>query len=101
MASTDVRLKWVILLFFIHCFVASIVLLLPVFNPCFVMQYLESFLVLQSSCRGREGWLLYLDCLHGAVGVLSSSSLCNGFVCCVIVTFPVIITYFFVKSTFI
>ena len=29
------------------------------YGTCFVMQYLVSFLVLQSSCRERESWLLY------------------------------------------
>ena len=29
-----------------------------VFGPCFVVQYLVSFLVLQSSRWGRERWLL-------------------------------------------
>ena len=31
----------------------------PVFGSCFVMHYLVSFLVLQSSWRGRESWFLY------------------------------------------
>ena len=34
-----------------------------VFGPSFVMQYLASFLVLQTSCGGREGMLLYSSCL--------------------------------------
>ena len=40
-------------------FVAPIVCGNPVFSPCFVMHYLVSFLVLQSSLRRRESWLLY------------------------------------------
>ena len=36
------------------------------FGPCFVMQCLVSFLVLQSS--GRESLLLYFNnCFHGAL----------------------------------
>ena len=38
------------------------------FGSCFVMQYYVSFLILQSSCRGRESLLLYLYCL--IVGVI-------------------------------
>ena len=38
--------------------VATIVCGCFVFCPCFVVQYIVSFLVLQSSCRGRECWLL-------------------------------------------
>ena len=34
-----------------------------VFGPCFVMQYLVSFLVLQSSSRERESWLPSFSCL--------------------------------------
>ena len=36
------------------------------FDPCFVMQYVVSFLVMQSSCRGRESWLLYFNRLLAA-----------------------------------
>ena len=39
--------------------------LLFVFGPCFVMQYLVSILVLQSSRRGRE--LVALLCLPAAM----------------------------------
>ena len=38
--------------------VAPIVCVFFVFGPCFVVQYLVSFLVLQSSRWGRERWLL-------------------------------------------
>ena len=38
-----------------------------VFDPCFVRQYLISFLVSQSSHWKRENWLLYLTCLIGPV----------------------------------
>ena len=37
------------------------------FDPCFVMQHLVSFLVLQSPYRGRESWLLYFNCLPDVV----------------------------------
>ena len=33
---------------------------------CFVMHYFVSILVLQSSCRGRESWLLCYCCLADA-----------------------------------
>ena len=32
------------------------------FGPCFVVYYLVSFLVLQSSRWGKENWLLYFNC---------------------------------------
>ena len=37
------------------------------FGPCFVLLYLVSFLVLQSYLYGRERWLLYFNCLPGAL----------------------------------
>ena len=43
--------------------VAPIVCGCSVFGPYFVMQYLVSILVLQSSSRGRENWLFYLTYL--------------------------------------
>ena len=39
-----------------------------VFGPCFEMEYLGSFLVLQSSHPGKENWLLYFK--HVTVSVL-------------------------------
>ena len=39
--------------------------------PCFVLQYFVSFLVLQSSCRGRENWLLYFCCVLNVMSLLS------------------------------
>ena len=33
------------------------------FGPCFSMQYLVSFLVVQLSSWGRKSWLLHFDCL--------------------------------------
>ena len=44
-------------------------LLLPLFcggflfGPCFVVQYLVSFLVFQSHFWGRASWMLYFNCL--------------------------------------
>ena len=67
-ASAAVRPKAVALLLFVHC-----LLLLSsfsgdiMFGPCFILQCLVSFLVLQSSRWGgereRERWLLYYDYL--------------------------------------
>ena len=37
------------------------------FDPCFVMQYLMSFLVLKTSRLGRESQLLSLNCLPDAL----------------------------------
>ena len=34
-----------------------------VLGLCFVLQYIVSFLVLLSSCLGRESWLLYFCCV--------------------------------------
>ena len=82
------------MLLLIHCFiVAPIVLLFCfvfVFGSCFVVQYLVSFLVLQSSCWGRERWLLK-SCFKCNVTV---SALCLFLTVqcvslkCVIVVFP-------------
>ena len=57
------RSKVMVLLLLIHC-----LLLLPlfvgiVFGHGFAIQYLVSFLVLQSSCLGRVICLLYSNCL--------------------------------------
>ena len=35
---------------------------------CFVVRYFVSILVLQSSCLGGKGWLLWLVCLHVSRG---------------------------------
>ena len=70
-ASAAVHSKAVVLLLFIHCllllrlFVGGLVLGLS-----FVLQYLVSFLVLQSSGRGRESWLLYFCCSECHVAVI-------------------------------
>ena len=44
--------------------------LLSVLSPWFVMHYLVSFLVLQSSWRGRESYLLHCYCLPDALRLL-------------------------------
>ena len=55
-----------------------------VFGPCFVVQYLVAFLVLQSSRWGRERWLLKNAFnVMGLFVLYVSSSLCNGLVCSV------------------
>ena len=49
----------------------------------FVMQYLVSFLCLQSSRRGREIWLLYFSCMFAVMRLLMfcDSSLWVSAVC--------------------
>ena len=53
MAKVAARFKAVVVLFLTHCFLLYIVAPLfsggSVFGPCFIMQYLVSFLVLQST----------------------------------------------------
>ena len=56
-----------------------------VFGSCFVLQYFVSFLVLQSSCLGREIWLLDFCCALNVMSLLSffdSSPRCHGLICC-------------------
>ena len=64
MALAAVRSKPVVLLLLIYC-----LLLLPLCESvivlCFVLRYFMSILVLQSSCLGKESWLLFLVCLPG------------------------------------
>ena len=57
------------------------------FSPCFVVLYFVSFLVLQSSCWGRESRLLYFSGLLGVMWLLSFTVMWVGLQC-VIVTFP-------------
>ena len=57
-----------------------------VFGPCFVLQYLVSFLVLLSSRWGRESWLLYSYCFHISV-INCSVSFSHGALVCVVVAF--------------
>ena len=45
------------------------------FGSWFVMQYLVSFLVLQSSHWGRDSWLLYFHCLLDVIWLSCSVSL--------------------------
>ena len=56
-----------------------------VFGPCFVVQYLVSFLVLQSSHWGRErdGCFKIAFNVLGLLVLCVSSSRCNGLVCSV------------------
>ena len=55
-----------------------------VFGPCFVVQYLVPFLVLQSIRWGRERWLLKNRFnVMGLLVLCVSSSRCNGLVCSV------------------
>ena len=58
-----------VLLLLIRCW-----LLLPLWDsvivPCFVVRYLVSILVLQSSWWGRESWLVCLVCLSGISGLM-------------------------------
>ena len=65
--------------------VAPIVLVGFVFGTCFVMQYLVFFLVLQSSCWGRESWLLYFIAFKCHVTVI---------VLCLFLTVPLVCLQF-------
>ena len=64
---------------------------------CFVVRYLISILILQSSWWGRESWFLCLVCLPGVLWCLcGSSSRCHGFVCGLWLWYILIIlTYYF------
>ena len=72
---------------------------------CFGMHYFVSVIVLQSSLRGRENWLLCFNCLSYVLFLLifcGSSSRCHGLVCSVwLWYFLVIFTYFFKVVTII
>ena len=87
MASTAVRSEAVVLLLLIHyLLLLQIVCGDFVFGPCFAVYYLVSFLVLQSSRWGREGWLQLIAC-----GFYCYVSLPQGAVIglqCVIVALP-------------
>ena len=61
--TSSVRFKAMGLVVLIHFNVPSIVCWGFVFGPCFAINYLVFFLVLQSTGRGRESWLLYFNCL--------------------------------------
>ena len=52
-----------------------------------------SFLVLQSSCWGREGWLLYFNRLSNILWLL----VCHGLVCSVWLCYFLVILTFWVK----
>ena len=90
----------VALLLLIHC-----LMLLPLFvgTVCFILvlimhySHVVSFLVLQSSWRGRESWLLDFNCLPGVLWlsvVCGTSSQCRGLVC------SVYLWYFLIKLTY-
>ena len=87
--------------FFVYSFLfAPIACGGSVFCPCFVMQYFVSFLVLQSSWRGKERWLLYFYFLPGVSWLLvfcGSFSRCHGWyaVCyCGIACIPYSLIFF-------
>ena len=95
-AWAGVRSKAVVLLLLTFC-----LLLLPLWESvivlCFVVRYLMSILVLQSSWWGRESWLFCFVCLPGVSWWLGGSSLrCHGVVCGLwLWYFQTIITYYF------
>ena len=88
--------KAVILLLLSFC-----LLLLPLWESvivlCFVVSYLMSILVLQSSWWGKESWLLCLICLPGVWWWLSGSSWrCHRVVCSLWCWhFLIILSYYF------
>ena len=96
MALAAVRLKAVVLLLLIRCW-----LLLPLWEYvivlCFVVRYFASILVLQSSWWRRESWLLCFVCLPGVSWLLcGSSSRCHGFLCSLwFWYFLITLTYYF------
>ena len=58
-----------------------------VFSPCFVLQYLVYFLVLQSSSEEERAGCFNSNCLLYIMWLLVfcvSSSRCRGLVCCVL-----------------
>ena len=93
-AKAAVRSKAVVLLLLTFCLLLqweSVIVL------CFVVCYIMSILVLQSSWWGRESWLLCLICLPGVSWWLSgSSSRCHGIVGGLwLWYFLIILTYYF------
>ena len=71
MASTAIRFKVVVMLLFYSLFIdAPIFMGNFVLGLYFVRQYFVSFLVLQSSCWGRERWLLYFNRLVNVMWML-------------------------------
>ena len=71
---------------------------------CFVMHYVVSILVLQSSWRGRESWLLFYYCLTDVLSLYmfcDSSSRCCGLICSVwLWYFMIILTFWNIKIIF-
>ena len=43
--------------------IVATIILWGILDPCFVVHYFVSFLVLQLSCWEIESWLLYIYCL--------------------------------------
>ena len=88
--------SWVIALFWWN----FLFIVTPIVGVCncsmFVVRYFMSILVLQSSWRGRERWLLCLICPPGVLWWLSgSSSRCHGVVCGLwLWYFLIILTYY-------
>ena len=62
-ASAAVGSKAVALLLLMHCLLFSHCMWVFMFGPCFVVRYFVTFLVLQSSWRGKGSWMLYIKCL--------------------------------------
>ena len=71
-------------------------------GPYFVVQYIVSFPVLQSSRWGRERWLLYFNCfLMSCVSILWLLLTVLGVrLQCVIVVFPGLIHFFNITPDF-
>ena len=67
---------------------------------CLVVHYFMSIPVFQSSCWGRESWLLCFVCLTGVSWLLcGSSSRCHGFVCSLwLWYFLIILNYYFLSK---
>ena len=63
MALAAVRSKVVVLLLLVYCFMYHHCLGGLCVGLCFGMNYFMSVLVVQSSGRGRESWLLCFYCL--------------------------------------
>ena len=55
-----------------------------VFDPCFVVQYLMLFLVLESSHWGRESWSLNFNCVPDSVLCLFLTMPCVGMQCMIL-----------------
>ena len=91
LAADRAKVVVLLLIFFLLPLLLLLLLLLLLFvcvclfRPCFVMQYLMSFLVLQSFRCGRESWLLCFYCLAVVwqLVFLGSSTRYHGSLCSV------------------